>query len=231
MATESDDSHCSKKVSLLLGEILQLSSRVLPVSYATRVQVSTASLGGDETDDVSCRLCPHCSVSRRRSIRVMRDWQLVRHWVPSTRCTVSTVNLSPSVQIINAPGTCLAPPSSRSLTNVVPRSNSLDDPIKRGQRQIESSKIRLGMQIDDSTFRNLLLETQVLSTKEFPRWDFDILIQLAEGPLLAPKRLDEAMRASKFMRRVLAFLHPLNYQYSAVPRSMVSTPSSQGKSY
>jgi rapamycin-insensitive companion of mTOR len=87
------------------------------------------------------------------------------------------------------------------------------------------------MQIDDSTFRNLLLETQVLSTKEFPRWDFDILIQLAEGPLLAPKRLDEAMRASKLMRRVLAFLHPLNYQYSAVPRSMVSTPSSQGKSY
>lgn len=159
----------------------------------------------------------------------MRDSQLVRRWVLSTRCIGSTVSHSPSVQISTVPGPSLSIlPLCTFLTNVVPRSNSLDDPIKRGQRQIESSKIRLGMQIDDSTFRNLLLETQVLSTKEFPRWDFDILIQLAEGPLLAPKRLDEAMRASKFMRRVLAFLHPLNYQYSAVPRSMVSPPVSLG---
>lgn len=38
VAEESSDSIISRKVSLLIGEILQLSNRVLPLSYAARVQ-------------------------------------------------------------------------------------------------------------------------------------------------------------------------------------------------
>lgn len=80
----------------------------------------------------------------------------------------------------------------------------------------------MGMQIDDAHFRNLLLETQVLNTKDHTRWAFEILTELLEGPLLAPKRLDEAMRASKFMRRLLSFFHPFSYRYSDTKRSAVS---------
>lgn len=78
------------------------------------------------------------------------------------------------------------------------------------------------MQIDDAHFRNLLLETQVLSTKEHARWNVEILMELLEGPLLNPKRLDEAMRASKLMRRVLSFFHPFSYRYSEVRKNKVS---------
>lgn len=37
-----------------------------------------------------------------------------------------------------------------------------------------------------------------------------------------PKRLDEAMRASKFMRRLLSFFHPFNYRYSEIRKTKVS---------
>lgn len=99
---------------------------------------------------------------------------------------------------------------------------SLDDPLKRGQRQVEEAKIRMGMQIDDAHFRNLLLETQVLNTKDHARWALEILTELLEGPLLNARRLDEAMRASKFMRRLLSFFHPFNYRYSEVVKTPVS---------
>lgn len=77
----------------------------------------------------------------------------------------------------------------------------------------------MGMQIDDAHFRNLLLETQVLSTKDHTRWSLDILIGLLEGPLLNPRRLDEAMRASKFMRRLLSFFHPFGYRYGEISKT------------
>jgi rapamycin-insensitive companion of mTOR len=79
----------------------------------------------------------------------------------------------------------------------------------------------MGMQIDDAHFRNLLLETQVLNTKDHTKWAFDILLELLEGPLRNPKRLDEAMRASKFLRRLLSFFHPFSYRYAEVKKDKV----------
>lgn len=55
-----------RKVALLIGEILQLSNRVLPVSYATRVQVSHLSLYiTTESDDTNVG-APSIVQSRRR---------------------------------------------------------------------------------------------------------------------------------------------------------------------
>lgn len=72
----------------------------------------------------------------------------------------------------------------------------------------------MALSMDDLTFRNSLLETGVLSTKEDNKWSFDLLIELLEGPLRNPKRLDEAMRASKFMKRLLGFFQPLSFRFS-----------------
>lgn len=62
----------------------------------------------------------------------------------------------------------------------------------------------------------------MLNTKDHTKWSFEILIELLEGPLLNPRRLDEAMRASKFMRRLLSFFHPFNYRFSDVRKTPVS---------
>jgi hypothetical protein len=41
------------------------------------------------------------------------------------------------------------------------RANSVEDAVRRGQRQVEQVKVRLGMQMDDRAFQASLLETQV----------------------------------------------------------------------
>lgn len=92
----------------------------------------------------------------------------------------------------------------------------------RTRVQVDTSKIRLGMQIDDATFRNLLLESQVLTAKEYNKWNFDVLTELVEGPLLNPKRIEEAAKGSKFLRRLTAFFHPLDHRYCDLKPSTVN---------
>ncbi|GAA93563.1 uncharacterized protein L969DRAFT_89176 [Mixia osmundae IAM 14324] len=94
------------------------------------------------------------------------------------------------------------------------RTDSSDDPLKRGQKAVESARVQMGMQVDDVAFRNLLIESQVLSSKDHTKWNYDTLLQLAEGPLRNEKRLEEAIRGSKFMHRLLAFYHPHARRYS-----------------
>ena len=80
----------------------------------------------------------------------------------------------------------------------------------------------MSLQIDDTTFRNMLLETQVLvSPKDHTRWNVDILLDLFEGPLMSPTRLEEATKGSKICRRVLAFYHPSEGRYANIPLSKV----------
>lgn len=47
------------------------------------------------------------------------------------------------------------------ITLLLFRANSAEDAVRRGQRQVEQSKIKIGMQMDDKTFQSCLLETQV----------------------------------------------------------------------
>ena len=42
------------------------------------------------------------------------------------------------------------------------RSNSVEDAVRRGQRQVEQVKLKIGMQMDDKTFQSSLLDTQVI---------------------------------------------------------------------
>ncbi|KAN0087521.1 Rapamycin-insensitive companion of mTOR, N-term domain containing protein [Tylopilus felleus] len=99
-----------------------------------------------------------------------------------------------------------------------PRANSAEDAVRRGQRQVEQSKIKMGMQMDDKTFQSCLLETQVMLTKDNVKWNFDMLQELIEGPLLNPKRLEEAIKVSRFMRRLMSFFHPFSHRFSDLPR-------------
>ncbi|KAG9315833.1 Rapamycin-insensitive companion of mTOR, N-term-domain-containing protein [Chiua virens] len=99
-----------------------------------------------------------------------------------------------------------------------PRANSAEDAVRRGQRQVEQSKIKIGMQMDDKTFQSNLLETQVMLTKDNTKWNFDMLQELIDGPLLNPKRLEEAIKVSRFMRRLISFFHPFSHRFSDLPR-------------
>lgn len=60
-------------------------------------------------------------------------------------------------------------------------------------------------------------------TKDHIAWRFDLLQELIEGPLLNPKRLEEAIRGSRFIRRLLSFFHPFGSgtKFCDLPRTKV----------
>ncbi|KAF8895478.1 Rapamycin-insensitive companion of mTOR, N-term-domain-containing protein [Infundibulicybe gibba] len=100
-----------------------------------------------------------------------------------------------------------------------PRANSVEDAVRRGQRQVEQVKLKMGMQMDDKTFQSQLLETQVMLTKDHNKWNFETLHELIEGPLLNPKRMEEAIKVSRFIRRLMSFFHPFNHRFSDMLRN------------
>ncbi|KAG5518348.1 hypothetical protein PMAC_003145 [Pneumocystis sp. 'macacae'] len=91
--------------------------------------------------------------------------------------------------------------------------------LRKGRRQLEQIKLKLGLQIDDIRFRTLLLDTQILSTKNYKKWRWDILVELLQGPLLNPKRLEESIRSTKFMKRLLSFYRPFSYRFSNIKQT------------
>ncbi|GAA5917264.1 hypothetical protein JCM5296_000314 [Sporobolomyces johnsonii] len=177
LAADPKDQSTARKVSLLIGEVLDLASRVLPSVHAARVQALPKLFALASSFDTS-------------------DQRLA---ASSTLLAVTAFDRERRVTKV------------QTVEENRPRSNSLEDPSQRNlqqRQQVESTKLRTALSMDDTTFRNLLLETGVLSTKDHTKWAFETLMELLEGPLKNPKRLDEAMRASKFMRRLLGFFQP-----------------------
>jgi len=77
--------------------------------------------------------------------------------------------------------------------------------------------IRFGMAIDDGSFKKLVNATHVLDTKLFRHWNWDALMELVQGPLRSPRRLDELTKGSKFLKRLLSFYRPFKYRFSNLP--------------
>ncbi|KAG5353197.1 hypothetical protein C0989_009378 [Termitomyces sp. Mn162] len=100
-----------------------------------------------------------------------------------------------------------------------PRANSVEDAVRRGQRHVEQVKLKMNMQMDDKTFQSCLLETQVMLTKDSTKWHFETLQEFIEGPLLNPKRMEEAIKVSRFVRRLMTFFHPFSHRFSDMPRN------------
>ncbi|KAI9791028.1 MAG: hypothetical protein M1833_001718 [Piccolia ochrophora] len=86
-------------------------------------------------------------------------------------------------------------------------------------RQPDQSKLKINAQIDEAQFRSLMLESQVLNSANYTKWRWDILHAIVEGPLLNPKRLDEAVRVTKFMKRLVGFYRPFKYRFSDIRNS------------
>ncbi|KAF9918100.1 hypothetical protein BX616_010197 [Lobosporangium transversale] len=87
----------------------------------------------------------------------------------------------------------------------------------RGRKNIDRIKLRIGYQLDDANFRSMLNETQVLATKDASKWQLDLILEVIQGPMLNPRRLDEATRNTKFIKRLLAFYRPLDHTNQSQP--------------
>jgi hypothetical protein len=83
----------------------------------------------------------------------------------------------------------------------------------------EQGKDKLSPAMDETQFRNAILETHVLNTVNYTKWKWDLIHRLVEGPLTNSKRMDEAIKGSKFMKRLIGFYRPFKYRFSMVPNT------------
>ncbi|KAH9452883.1 hypothetical protein KEM48_001757 [Puccinia striiformis f. sp. tritici PST-130] len=74
--------------------------------------------------------------------------------------------------------------------------------------------------ISANTFRNLVIETQILVTKDHTCWNILKLLELIDGTLFMNlKRLEELTRSTKVMKIILGFLHPFEGRYLYMKRT------------
>ncbi|GAA5842816.1 hypothetical protein JCM11251_001496 [Rhodosporidiobolus azoricus] len=195
LAADPKDPVAGNKVSLLISELLSLGNRVLPPQHAVRLQALPKLFALTSTFDTS-----DARLAASETLLAVSKHGRDRRFRESSREGVSIGE-------------------ERRM-----RSNSLEDSLARSTTlsqasQVATTKLRSALLMDDLTFRNLLLSTGVLSTKDHTKWALDILIEVIEGPLKNPKRLDEAMRATKFCRRLLGFFLPFVGRYSEIRKS------------
>ncbi|ETN42624.1 uncharacterized protein HMPREF1541_01781 [Cyphellophora europaea CBS 101466] len=79
-----------------------------------------------------------------------------------------------------------------------------------------NKRLKYSPLIDGDQFRQLIAESQVLNHTSYIKWRWDVILGLIEGPLTNAKRLDEAIKSSKFMKRVTGFYRPFKHRFSDV---------------
>lgn len=183
---KSDDLYISRKATLLIGEILQLSTRLLPILMAIQVQ----------------------SLPQLFALASNFEDEQVRH--------NATAALAHIDRLTRAQVRYAAP--AVSITKEERLANAI-----RTQEKVHEVKLKIGYAIDDAHFRQLLMDTQVLNTKDYTKWSWESITELLQGPLLNPRRLDEAMRGKKFIKRLLAFYRPFSHRFSDINATKANT--------
>ncbi|OWZ28826.1 sterility protein Ste20 [Cryptococcus neoformans c8] len=182
---EEGNSTLNRKATLLLGEVLQMANRILPLQFAAQLQ-SLPRLFTEATDFSK----------------------------PGDR--IAALSALSSIDSLNRNQTKAV---RRAAADNAFSSTAQHNSLMRGQRQVQQVKLRLGLQIEDKQFQQMIVDSGLLLHRDHNKWNYEVIVDLVEGPLLNPKRLDEAIRATKFARRLFSFFHPYNNRFSTVKRT------------
>lgn len=88
------------------------------------------------------------------------------------------------------------------------------DELAVGPQAIERSKYTALMDAD--TFRQAMADSQIANHSQYVKWKWDLIHGLVEGPLTNSKRLEEAIRYPKFLKRLVGFFRPFKYRFSMI---------------
>ncbi|ATY59381.1 HR1 rho-binding [Cordyceps militaris] len=101
---------------------------------------------------------------------------------------------------------------SETMAGILPSSDSMIDfAALEAQHRANASLL-----LDDTTFRQLLVDSGVLNSSNYTKWNWDVIMKIVSGPLQSGKRLDEAVRASKWMKRIMSFYRPFKYKFAEI---------------
>ncbi len=101
---------------------------------------------------------------------------------------------------------------SETMAGILPSSDSMVDlAALEGQPRANNA-----LYLDDTTFRQLLIDSGVLNSSNYAKWDWEIIMKIIDGPLRNGKRLEEVVRASKWMKRIMSFYRPFKYKFAEI---------------
>ncbi|KAI2626493.1 Rapamycin-insensitive companion of mTOR, N-term-domain-containing protein [Hypoxylon sp. NC1633] len=80
----------------------------------------------------------------------------------------------------------------------------------------EAPKANALINTDDATFRQLLIDSGILGHSNPSKWNWEVVLKIIEGPLMNGKRLEEAIKASKFAKRLVGFYRPFKFKFSEI---------------
>ncbi|TQN75124.1 Target of rapamycin complex 2 subunit ste20, partial [Colletotrichum shisoi] len=164
----------SRKTCLLIGEVLKLSSRLLPSSWSNDLP-----------------LLPELFAA---ATQFKDDNRFIASGIVYQISSVSRTLYRSSPSVATA-GTLPSNDSMGNLADMHRKSNA-------------------GTVVQEGAIRQLLVESNVLNSSNYLKWNWDVISRIIEGPLQDGKRLDEVNRVSKFMNRIMSFYRPFKHRFS-----------------
>lgn len=121
----------------------------------------------------------------------------------------SAINMSMIYQIESINRTLNRTTTSNTFGRALP-----GDELAVGPQAIERSKYTILM--DSDQFRQAMIDSQITNHSQYVKWKWDLIHGLVEGPLLNPRRLEEAIKSPKFLKRLVGFFRPFKYRFSMI---------------
>ena len=78
----------------------------------------------------------------------------------------------------------------------------------------EVGNSRASPDMDDVQFKSLLIDTRVVGSSNYQKWHWELINEVIEGPLQNPRRFEEMVKSTKFLKRLMGFYRPFKYRFS-----------------
>ncbi|OQS07508.1 hypothetical protein THRCLA_00484 [Thraustotheca clavata] len=187
----------------LLSDLLRISSRLLPDQHCTDLLALPQLV---TTTALSSSMPPTETKQRELAIRSSEMLAELAQTIGSGSAarTVAVTSNTPAINGVHLASELLRG-TNRPLQNFSTASLLREANATSREVLVHSLKVQMDNQMDDHTFREMLLtKCRVLNGKDWYKWNWDVIAELLEGPLTNPTRLSEAMK-TKFFKRLSGF--------------------------
>ena len=77
-----------------------------------------------------------------------------------------------------------------------------------------TSKTQVNAIMDETLFKQKINDTGVLGSVNYQKWEWPLIQELVDGPLINPQRFMYALKEVKFIHRLFGFLRPFKFRFS-----------------
>ena len=166
------------------------------------------------------------ATKRKATLFLTGVLQLAHHVLPNSLGNqlqvlpdiMTRAEISPDDQAMNTGMVWQIDSINRTLNRIGGMQNTLGKANANGEIQVgqQAERAKLNASMEADQFRVLMLDTQIIAHSSYIKWKWDLIHQLVEGPLTNPKRLDEAIKFGKFLKRLIGFYRPFKYRFSQI---------------